>query len=170
MQIRVMTKRFIWYSHPHILFMNNKLNSQSGALLMGLIISRIIFAFEQLNDPFLLCNAGTYVTISKWSKNALIIFLVAQKHCYNEKETLLVDWETEKTLWPRLAKCRLAGSVFYLCLDINSFCCTMVNADARSTVKAPRLHHLLLSACSSKSLIKKAPAKTAQNNKWERWT
>ena len=152
-----MTKRFIWYSHPHILFMNNKLNSQSGALLMGLIISRIIFAFEQLNDPFLLCNAGTYVTISKWSKNALIIFLVAQKHCYNEKETLLVDWETEKTLWPRLAKCRLARSVFYLCL-------------ARSTVKAPRLHHLLLSACSSKSLIKKAPAKTAQNNKWERWT
>ena len=91
--------------------MNNKLNSQSGALLMGLIISRIIFAFEQLNDPFLLCNAGTYVPISKWSKNALIIFLVAQKHCYNEKETLLVDWETEKTLWPRLAKCRLARSV-----------------------------------------------------------
>ena len=77
--------------------MNNK-QSQSGALLLGLIINRIIFAFEQLNDPFLLCNAGTYVTISKWSKNALIIFLVAQKHCYNEKATLLVDWETEKNI------------------------------------------------------------------------
>ena len=78
--------------------MNNKQNSQSGALLLGLIINRIIFACEQLNGQLHLCNASTYVTISKWSKNALIIFLVAQKHCYNEKATLLVDWETEKNI------------------------------------------------------------------------